>query len=198
MRSSPGAKSDGGSQRSGEVRGQGLPRLPSQPLRWRATPAFAGGVEEDSRWSSASGPTAVLAKNEAARKPPDRITATDASRQGCRIMRRTNRGTPRTLSGCALVRHGFRWFRAATFFATIFGMARGAHHRLFFRTAFGVPEPIFRAEGVHGSLRPSGRYGVVESVPSPTRPIFSAEGGSGCDRPSSDPATQQPRNPATQ
>src|SRR2546423_1460004 len=44
-------------------------------------------VRENSRWSSASGAIAVLAQNEAARKPPDRITATIASRQGCGGMR---------------------------------------------------------------------------------------------------------------
>jgi hypothetical protein len=52
----------------------------------KAAPRHAEGVEEDSRWSSASRHTRVVAKNEAARKPPDRIATTIASRQGLRMI----------------------------------------------------------------------------------------------------------------
>src|SRR5207302_726387 len=58
---------------------------------------FAGGVEENSRWSSASGHAGVIAKSEAARTPPDRMRGNVRIPEGCGIVRRNgwrHAGTP--------------------------------------------------------------------------------------------------------
>ncbi len=116
--------------------------------RKRAAPAFAGGVAENSRWSSASGPTGVIAKNEAARTPPDRITPTDASRQGCGIMRRTDSGMPRTPSG---VRFSFARFPVVFappgFSRRLPHLVRRSTTGYFSVRPLAYERPIFRAEG---------------------------------------------------
>src|SRR5205807_3729667 len=102
--------------------------------RKRGAPAFAGGVEENSRWSSASGPDGVIAKNEAARTPPDRITAKDASRQGCRIRCDESRNAWHPCRGAVFVRAVSGGVRAVTFFATTPASREALDHRLSART----------------------------------------------------------------
>src|SRR5207302_3511038 len=67
--------------------------------RKHAAPAFAGGVEENSRWSSASGHAGVIAKSEAARTPPDRRHSKRRIPEGCGIVHRTGGGMPPHPSG---------------------------------------------------------------------------------------------------
>src|SRR5260221_369420 len=105
-----------------------------------AAPAFAGGVEENSRWSSASGPDVVVAKIVAARKPPDWITATDASRQGCWIRCDESRNTSHPERGAVFVCAVSGGFRAATFFATTSASHEALDHPLSARPASGVPQ----------------------------------------------------------
>src|SRR5438874_2600342 len=82
------------------------------------------------RWSSASGATGVIAKNEAARTPPDRITAKDASRQGCRIRCDESRNAWHPCRGAVFVRAVSGGVRAVTFFATTPASREALDHRL--------------------------------------------------------------------
>src|SRR5205823_2003000 len=90
-------------------------------------------VREDSRWSSASGATGVVAKNVAARKPPDRITARDASRQGCRIRCDESKNASQPYRGAVFVRAVTGGVRAASFFATTPVALEALDHRLLAR-----------------------------------------------------------------
>jgi hypothetical protein len=114
----------------------------------RPAPAFAGGVEAISRWSSASGPDGVIAKNEAARKPPDRITSTDASRQGCGFRCDESRNASHPCWGASFVCAFSSGFRAATSFAPTPASREALDHRLLARTASGVPKTPFAEQRV--------------------------------------------------
>ena len=110
---------------------------------------YAGGrTGESPGWSSASPDSRSHRENVAARTTPDRIPATDASRQGCGDSRVTNRGTL-TPDECGFHLRGFRWCSRRLVCRDDSVGPEALDHRLLARTP-----PAARNPGPRGTPRP--------------------------------------------